>query len=181
MMNVSNVPNLLTLFRFFVTPIVILLLLTDALWAGILTAILVSLAGLSDFLDGYLARNWKSETNVGKFLDPLADKVLVVAGLIMLVGLGRIHPILVVIIISREIFITGLRAIASSKGIIIAAEKSAKYKTTFQMIAVGALAVHETVLGLNGHLIGLVTLYISLGFSLYSAMEYVRLFFRKAF
>ena len=180
-MNVSNVPNLLTLFRFFVTPIVILLLLTDALWAGILTAILVSLAGLSDFLDGYLARNWKSETNVGKFLDPLADKVLVVAGLIMLVGLGRIHPILVVIIISREIFITGLRAIASSKGIIIAAEKSAKYKTTFQMIAVGALAVHVTVLGLNGHLIGLVTLYISLGFSLYSAMEYVRLFFRKAF
>src|SRR3989338_8218517 len=105
MMNVSNVPNLLTLFRFFVTPIVILLLLTDALWAGVLTAVLVSLAGLSDFLDGYLARNWKSETNVGKFLDPLADKVLVVAGLIMLVGLGRVHPILVVIIISREIFI----------------------------------------------------------------------------
>src|SRR3990167_2187425 len=152
-MNVSNIPNLLTLFRFAVTPLVILLLLTDAPWAGVVTAILVSLAGLSDFLDGYLARYWKLETNVGKFLDPLADKVLVVAGLIMLVGLGRVHPILVVIIICREIFITGLRAIASSKGIVIAAEKSAKYKTTFQMIAVGALAVHETYLGLNGHLI----------------------------
>ncbi|MBI2645853.1 MAG: CDP-diacylglycerol--glycerol-3-phosphate 3-phosphatidyltransferase, partial [Deltaproteobacteria bacterium] len=130
-MNVSNIPNLLTLFRFVVTPLVILLLLTDAPWAGVVTAVLVSLAGLSDFLDGYLARYLKSETNVGKFLDPLADKVLVVAGLIMLIGLGRIHPILVVIIICREIFITGLRAIASSKGIVIAAEKSAKYKTTF--------------------------------------------------
>src|SRR3990167_945337 len=96
-MNVSNIPNLLTLFRFAVTPAIILLLLTDALWAGILTAVFVSLAGLSDFLDGYLARHWKSETNIGKFLDPLADKVLVVSGLIMLVGLGRIHPILVVI------------------------------------------------------------------------------------
>ncbi|MBI3016639.1 MAG: CDP-diacylglycerol--glycerol-3-phosphate 3-phosphatidyltransferase [Deltaproteobacteria bacterium] len=180
-MNVSNIPNLLTLFRFVVTPLVILLLLTDAPWAGVVTAVLVSLAGLSDFLDGYLARYWKLETNVGKFLDPLADKVLVVAGLIMLVGLGRVHPILVVIIICREIFITGLRAIASSKGIVIAAEKSAKYKTTFQMIAEGALAVHETYLGLNGHLIGLTTIYISLGFSLYSAIEYVRLFFRQAF
>ncbi len=180
-MNVSNLPNLLTLFRFLVTPLIILLLLTDAPWAGIVTAVLVSLAGLSDFLDGYLARYWKSETNTGKFLDPLADKVLVVAGLIMLVGLGRVHPILVVIIICREIFITGLRAIASSKGIVMAAEKSAKYKTTFQMIAVGALAVHETYLGLNGHLIGLLTIYISLGFSLYSAIEYVRLFFGKVF
>src|SRR3989338_5831154 len=89
-MNVSNIPNLLTLFRFAVTPLVILLLLTDAPWAGVVTAVLVSLAGLSDFLDGYLARYLKSETNVGKFLDPLADKVLVVAGLIMLIGLGRL-------------------------------------------------------------------------------------------
>jgi len=155
-----------------------ILLLTDAPWVGILTATLIFIAGMSDILDGYLARHWKSETNMGKLLDPLVDKTLVMAVLIMMIGLSRVHPVLVVIIVGREIFITGLRAIASSHGLVIGAKTAAKYKTTFQMIAVGGLAIHETYFGINFHLIGLLLLYISLAFSLYSAIEYVELFFK---
>jgi len=178
-MSKSNLPNLITLGRFAIAPLVVLLLLTDQLWAGIISAVFITLAGISDVVDGYLARHWKVETDVGKLLDPIADKTLVVAALVMLIGLGRIHPILVVIIVSREILITGIRAIASTKNLVIPAIVSAKYKTTFQMIAIGALAVHETVLGINGHLLGLLCLYISIGFSLYSAVDYVRLFMRE--
>ena len=175
----SNLPNLITLSRFAIAPIVILLLITDELWAGILSAILIFIAGMSDIVDGYLARHWKSVTEMGKLLDPVADKVLVVAALIMLVGLGRVHPILVVIIVSREILITGIRAIAGSYNVVISAATSGKYKTTFQMIAIGALSVHETVLGVNAHIVGLLFLYLSIGFSLYSAIEYIRLFLKE--
>ncbi|OGP02681.1 MAG: CDP-diacylglycerol--glycerol-3-phosphate 3-phosphatidyltransferase [Deltaproteobacteria bacterium GWA2_38_16] len=174
----SKLPNLITFGRFLLVPIVMILLLTDAPWVGILTATLIFIAGMSDILDGYLARHWKSETNMGKLLDPLVDKTLVMAVLIMMIGLSRVHPVLVVIIVGREIFITGLRAIASSHGLVIGAKTAAKYKTTFQMIAVGGLAIHETYFGINFHLIGLLLLYISLAFSLYSAIEYVELFFK---
>lgn len=180
-MSGNNLPNLLTLGRFFTVPIVMFLLLTDAPWAGLLTAFLVALAGLSDYLDGYFARYYKSETDLGKFLDPLVDKILITACLIMMVGLERVHPILVVIVICREMFITGLRAIASSEGLVIAAITSAKYKTTFQMIAVGGLAIHEVYFGIDFHVLGLFFFYISLGLSLYSAIEYVQHFFRQIF
>ena len=175
-MSSSNLPNLITLGRFAIAPIVVLLLITDQLWAGVLSAVLIFIAGMSDIVDGYLARHWGAETDMGKLLDPVADKVLVVATLIMLVGLGRIHPLIVVIIVSREILITGIRAIASSKQLIIPAGTAGKYKTIFQMIAIGALAVHETVLGMNAHLLGLFFIYLSLGFSIYSAIEYVKIF-----
>ena len=158
-----------------------LLLLSDNASLGIITTILISIAGLTDFLDGYLARYWKSETAIGQLLDPLADKTLVIAALIMFVGLGRVHPILVVILIGREIIITGLRAIASSKGTVIGANATAKYKTAFQMIAIGGLALHETYFGMNMHLVGLFFLYLSLGFSIYSAIEYVQFFLTHVF
>jgi len=175
----SNLPNLITLGRFLIAPIVMLLLLTDQYWAGLLTAFFITIAGVSDIVDGYLARHWKAETDIGKLLDPIADKAVVVTALIMLVGLGRIHPILVVIIVSREIMITGLRAIAASKSLIIPAAQSGKYKNTFQFIGVGALAVHESWGPVNGHLLGLLCIYLSLGFSIYSAIEYVRIFLKE--
>jgi len=173
---VKDLPNLITLGRFLIAPIVMLLLLTDQYWAGLLTAFFIALAGLSDFMDGYLARHWKVESDVGKLLDPIADKVLVVTSLVMLVGLGRLHPILVVIIVSREIMITGLRAIAAVKKLVIPAATSGKFKTTFQFLAIGSLAIHESWGPINGHLLGLLFIYISIGFSIYSAIEYVRLF-----
>lgn len=178
-MRESNIPNLITLGRFAITPLVVLLLLTDQLWAGIVSCVLITIAGMSDIVDGYLARHWKAETNMGKLLDPVSDKVLVVSALIMLVGLGRIHPILVVIIVSREILITGIRAIASSMDLVIPAAMSGKTKTTFQMIAIGALAVHIQVFFINAHILGLFSLYISIGFSIYSAIEYIRFFLKE--
>lgn len=176
----KNIPNLITLSRFFLAPVVVLCLLVDYFWAGVLTAVLIFIAGMSDIVDGYLARHWKVETDMGKLLDPVADKVLVISALMMLVGLGRVHPILVVIITSREIMVTGIRAIASSKQLIIPASSTGKYKTIFQMIATGSLAVHETVFGfINAHLLGLILLYISIGFSIYSSIEYVRIFLKE--
>ncbi len=177
--NRSNIPNLITTGRFALVPVVVLLLITDASWAGFLAMVCIVLAGISDVVDGYLARKWGSESDVGKLLDPVADKVLIVAALTMMVGLGRVHPILVVILVSREILITGLRAVASSKNLIIPAAISGKYKTTFQLISIGALALHRPVMGLDAHLVGLISLYISLGFSLYSAVEYVLLFVKE--
>lgn len=177
-MKAANIPNWITLGRFALAPLVVLLLISDELWAGILSAVLIFVAGISDIVDGYLARHWKVETDMGKLLDPVADKVLVVAALIMLVGLGRVHPILIVIIVSREILITGMRAIASSKNLVIPAGLSGKWKTTFQLIAIGALAVHVSVFGLNAHLLGLICLYVSIGFSLYSALDYFRQFMK---
>ena len=82
-MSKSNLPNLITLGRFAIAPLVVLLLLTDQLWAGIISAVFITLAGISDVVDGYLARHWKVETDVGKLLDPIADKTLVVAALVM--------------------------------------------------------------------------------------------------
>ncbi len=178
-MSQMNIPNLMTILRFVITPMVVLLLLVDQFWAGVMVAILITIAGISDFLDGYLARYWKIETDVGKLLDPVADKVLVLATLIMLINLDRVHAILVVIIVSREILITGMRAIASAKSLIIPALTMGKLKTTFQMIAAGALAFHETLFGINAHLLGLISLYISLFFSLYSAVQYIDLFLRE--
>lgn len=178
-MNGSNIPNLITTGRFVLTPVVVLLLLTDAFWAGFLVMICIILAGISDIIDGYLARKWGSESDLGKLIDPLADKILIISALTMMIGLGRVHPILVVILVSREIFITGIRGVASSKNLIISAAASGKYKTTFQLIAVGALALHRPVWGLDAHLVGLIFLYLSIGFSLYSAVGYTLLFFKE--
>ena len=175
-MSQMNIPNLITILRFVITPMVVLLLLVDQLWSGIIVAVLITIAGISDFLDGYLARYWKIETDVGRLLDPVADKVLVLATLIMLISLGRVHAILVVIIVSREVLITGMRAIASAKNLIIPALAMGKLKTTFQMIAAGALAVHENLFGINAHLLGLICLYLSLFFSIYSAIQYIQSF-----
>ncbi|OGQ15015.1 MAG: CDP-diacylglycerol--glycerol-3-phosphate 3-phosphatidyltransferase [Deltaproteobacteria bacterium RIFCSPHIGHO2_02_FULL_40_11] len=174
-----TLPTLITLSRFAVIPLIMLLLLSSSGWTGLLAGILITLAGITDFMDGYLARYYKVETDLGKFLDPLADKVLVVSALIMLSALSRVHAILVVIIVCREIFITGLRAIASNEGIVIAASQLGKYKTFLQICAIVGLSVHETYFGFNFQAVGLILIYISLGFSLYSAYEYVKLFFDK--
>ncbi|MBI4040253.1 MAG: CDP-diacylglycerol--glycerol-3-phosphate 3-phosphatidyltransferase [Deltaproteobacteria bacterium] len=175
----SNLANGITLFRFFVLPIIMLLLLSDSPWTGFMAGVLVTVAGLSDYLDGFVARYYNAVSDLGKFLDPLADKLLVATALIMLSSLMRVHPIIVVIVIGREIFITGLRAIISHEGVVMAASDAAKWKTVFQMIAIVGLCVNETYFGLNFHITGLLILYVSLGFSLYSAYGYVESFFKN--
>ena len=143
-MSKMNVPNQLTIFRvILVFPFIVLLLGGNAGWFGnnllipnwiALTIFII--ASLTDLLDGKIARKYNLVTNFGKFMDPLADKLLVCAALICLVEMGRIPSWVVIIIISREFIISGFRLIASDNGVVIAASYWGKFKTVFQMIMV---------------------------------------------
>lgn len=160
----------------FVPLVVALLMLhrenTD-FWAGFAFTV----ASITDFFDGYLARKQQVVTVYGKLMDPLADKFLVVSSLIMLQELGRIHPIVVILLICREMAITGLRALASAEGLIISASESAKWKTATQMVAIPLIMVRN-LWTLPVYTLGMVLLYISLGISLWSAKDYIVGFFK---
>lgn len=184
---ILNVPNLLTLARVAIIPLVIVLLdrgtPSDCIWA----ALVYSAAAITDLIDGFLARRWNIVTVLGKFLDPLADKLLVMATLVWMVPMGRIAGWAVVLLLAREISITALRSIASSEGVIIAAGGGGKAKTALQMVGILLLIIgypyHLTLGPLDLGMVDLVVVgrglvYISLVFSLVSAIEYVVLFLR---
>ena len=168
-MKKENIPNALTIGRILVIPIFILLL---TLWnnaiSHTLAAIIFALASITDYLDGYLARKWKVVTNFGKFADPMADKILVMTAFIMLVELGFAPAWVVAIIICRELAVTGLRLLlVENRGTVLAAAMPGKIKTFSQMFAVIFLLLHWNLLG---H----ITLYIALFFTLYSGYDYFK-------
>ncbi len=147
-----NPPNLITLFRIVIVPVVVLLLYVpagDVTFARSIAAfVLYVLASLTDLLDGYLARRYQMVTPLGKLLDPLADKLLVCAALIMLIPPGRVAAWMVVIVVAREIGVTALRGVASTEGLIIAASPLGKAKTLLLNIGVAALILHYPFWGL---------------------------------
>ena len=185
---VLNLPNLLTLARVAAVPAVVVLLLSDSRAAGMWAAAIFGLAAATDFIDGWLARKWQVETVLGKFLDPLADKLIVMAALIMLIPLGRVPAWAVFLILAREMVITGLRSIASAEGIVIAASDLGKYKTIYQMVAIPGLMLHYdfywffglewSVLRVNMHNFGIFFFYIAFALTLWSGIDYLRKFFR---
>lgn len=132
-----NLPNKLTIFRVILIPFFVVLLLLDitAFDKWIALAIFI-IASLTDFLDGHIARKYNLVTNFGKFMDPLADKLLVCSAMICLVELARIPAWVVIIIIAREFIISGFRLVASDNGVVIAASYWGKFKTVFQMIMI---------------------------------------------
>ena len=132
-----NLPNKLTIFRVILIPFFVVLLLFDitAYDKWIALGIFI-VASLTDFLDGYIARKYNLVTNFGKFMDPLADKLLVCSALICLVALERIPAWMVIVIIAREFIISGFRLVASDNGVVIAASYWGKFKTTFQIIMI---------------------------------------------
>ncbi len=155
--------------------VIVLVLRDEGAAAGALAAAFFFLACLTDYWDGYLARRYSLTTTLGKFLDPLADKLLVAATLIMSVGMDReprLPAWLVVIIVGREMAVTGLRAIASGEGIVISAEELGKYKMIFQMFALHGLLIHYTYVGIDFHLAGMYFLWISTVVSLWSGGVY---------
>lgn len=172
---IYNIPNILTFSRILIIPVIFFLLLffRKEIY-GIYAASLFLIAIITDFIDGYIARKKKLVTNLGIFLDPIADKLLVITILIMLIPLGRIPAWLVAIIIFREIFITGLRAIASEKGIVIPAGKEGKLKTAFQMFGIFGLLVHNEYFYLNFGDIGLLLIAVSVVFSFISSYKYIK-------
>lgn len=141
-------------------------------------------AAAGDALDGYLARSRGQVSVLGKFLDPLADKLIVTAVLVFMVALGRVPAWVVVVLIARDLAITGLRSIASAEGLVIAASEGGKVKTALQLVAIMMLLIHfrYPVLGLgfsiDYHQAGLVVLYISMAMSVISGVDYVRGFLR---
>jgi CDP-diacylglycerol--glycerol-3-phosphate 3-phosphatidyltransferase len=178
----TNLPNLITYVRVLLIPVVLFFVVNDsganAMWA----AIVYSVASITDALDGYVARVTGQVSTLGKFLDPLADKLAVTAVLITLIPLGRVPAWIVVVVICRELAITALRAVAAGEGLIIAARDSAKTKTAFQLIAIVALLIHYRYsidllfmrLDIFFHDVGIWMLYLSVFFSLYSAGAYFR-------
>jgi len=176
----TNIPNLLTYGRIAVIPLLLSLVAHDSpancMWA----AVLYSVAGITDVLDGFLARLSNQVSMIGKFLDPLADKLYVLLLMVALVPLGRMPVWVVGVALTRELAVTGLRAIAAGEGLIISASDSAKMKTTFQLIGnVGLLLHYRYTLGILGrpidfdfHNIGMVFVYISLLLSVVSGVRY---------
>lgn len=183
-----NLPNILTLARVAAVPVVVLLLLSDSRQAGLWAAAVFGVAAVTDFIDGWLARKWGIVTVLGKFLDPLADKLVVMAALIMLIPLGRVPAWAVFLILAREMVVTGLRSIASSEGIVIAASDLGKYKTIYQMVAIPGLLLHYdyywlfglkwSVFHVNMHNFGIFFFYIALVLTLWSGYDYLQKFFR---
>lgn len=168
-----NLANRLTLARIFLVPVFMIILLTRIpKYGDYIAAAIFILAASTDGLDGYIARTRKQVTNLGKFMDPLADKLLVSAALISLVELGNIKAWIAIIIIGREFAVTGLRAIAASEGVVIAASKLGKYKTVSQIVAIVAILLHDFPLSLLKIPIGQISLYIAVLFTIASGVDY---------
>jgi CDP-diacylglycerol---glycerol-3-phosphate 3-phosphatidyltransferase len=138
-----NVPNVLTLLRILAVPVLVVALLGETPNGDVIAAVVFALAAVTDGLDGYIARRRRSVTTFGKLMDPLADKLLVVAALVSLVSLGRLAAWVAMVIIAREVAVTGLRGIAAEKGVVIAASWLGKLKTILQVIAIFALIIWE--------------------------------------
>ncbi len=183
-----NLPNLLTLGRIACIPLLVVLLLVEGRASSFWAAMIFSLGAITDWLDGYLARKWQVVTVLGKFLDPLADKLIVMAALIMLIPHGRVPAWAVFVLLAREIIITGLRSIASSEGVVIAASNLGKYKTILQMVAIIGLLLHYDYywffglryewLHVSMHRFGLLYFYFALVLTLWSGIDYLVKFFR---
>ncbi len=176
-MKILNLPTKLTISRILAVPFIILLLYLENPWACLIATVLFIAAGLTDLVDGYLARRENQVTRLGKFLDPLADKVLVCSVLIMLVHLQWTPAWVAIIIICRDIMVTGLRAIAADEGVVIAADKYGKIKTVMQMVALGPLIIHYSWLHLPVGRIGDILLYIALALTVFSGYNYFMRFF----
>ncbi|WP_049509960.1 CDP-diacylglycerol--glycerol-3-phosphate 3-phosphatidyltransferase [Streptococcus pseudopneumoniae] len=168
-MKKENIPNTLTLGRILFIPIFILLLsVGPSPVLHKIAAVIFAIASITDYLDGYLARKWQVVSNFGKFADPMADKLLVMSAFIMLVGLKMAPAWVVAVIICRELAVTGLRLLlVETGGTVLAAAMPGKIKTFSQMFAIIFLLLHWTVLGQ-------ITLYIALFFTVYSGYDYFK-------
>ncbi len=171
-----NLPNSLTLFRVACIPLIVLLLFFPHKAVSFVAALVFALASISDLLDGFLARRHQLVTTFGEFLDPVADKLLVSAALIMLIPLRRVDAWMVVVIIGRELAITGLRSVAVSEGKVISADYLGKKKMVFQIVAVLGLLLHYDYFGVNFHLVGMFFMWVAVIVTLWSGFNYFRSF-----
>lgn len=179
-----TLPNLITYVRIIAIPGVLAVMQFDSRRNAFIAAMIFAVASATDALDGYLARRFKMTSVLGKLLDPLADKLIVLGTLIMLLHLGRVSAWIVFVLIARDTIVTGLRTIAVAEGLVIGARDLGKQKTAFQMVGIWMLLVHYTYRlpplsdPVDFHRIGTFLLYISVFFSVISAVDYFVGFFR---
>lgn len=173
-----NLANNLTLLRILSVPIIVLLMYFPAKITMALAMVIFILASLTDLFDGIIARKYNLVTNVGKFLDPLADKILITSVLIMFVHLGWLPAWMVIVIICREITVTGLRAIAADQGLVIAADKYGKLKTVFQVLALCPLLLHYSWFGFDPVPLGMLFIWCALFMTVFSGINYLLKFSR---
>ena len=168
-----NLPNKLTILRVILIPffLVALLLGRDDQTLRIVADVIFIVASLTDMLDGKIARKYNLITNFGKFMDPLADKLLVCAALIALIDLGQIPSWIVIIIISREFVVSGMRLVAASEGIVIAAGWWGKFKTTFQMLMIIVMVANLPFTW--WYILGQILMWIALALTLISMIDYL--------
>jgi len=174
-----NLPNILAFFRILLAPLMLWFLIDrsnpifegwDSSWLDYFAALIFVIASVTDFFDGYIARSWNQMTELGGILDPLADKMLMLAGFLGLMAINRASVFAIFLILSREFFITGLRVNAIAKGIDVAASMMGKIKTVVQMFAIGFLLMNWPY--------GSYILWFAVFLTLYSGYEYIRDYFR---
>lgn len=168
-----NLPNKLTIARMGMVPLFMIALMMNTELSRVAATVIFALASLTDMLDGQIARKYHMITNFGKLMDPLADKVLTAAAMICLVELGDLAAWIAVIIIFREYAITGLRSVAASENIVIAANIWGKVKTVCQMFALMLLMLKPQIVALCGIDLGLWLMYVAVILTVYSGLDYV--------
>jgi CDP-diacylglycerol--glycerol-3-phosphate 3-phosphatidyltransferase len=179
-----NLPNMLTLGRILLIPLFVWYMYDADPFYSLMAGVVFAVAAITDIIDGYLARKWNLITVVGKFMDPLADKLIAMAALVMLVRLGRIAAWVVIVLLARELIVSGLRTIAASEGMVIAAGQEGKWKTSLQLVGIISLCVHYVhpldlgyrVVPVDYNIVGQVLVYLSGAFSVWSAVVYFRAF-----
>ena len=175
-----NLPVGLTISRIVLVPFVILFLISSSRVHALIAAAIFGLAAATDWLDGLLARRRNQVTTLGTMLDPIADKLLVAAALVSLLQIDKVAGWIVVVIIGRELAVTGLRAVAAGVGVIVPASRLAKYKTVGQYCAVTMLIVEKGVDAPTFHFVATSVLWAALALTVVSAADYFYRFFRKA-
>jgi CDP-diacylglycerol--glycerol-3-phosphate 3-phosphatidyltransferase len=184
-----NLPNAITLTRIAAIPVFLWFTYYESRVDSFIAAVLYAVTGATDFLDGWVARRRNLVTVIGKFLDPLADKLIVMAALVMLVHLGRVAAWVCIVVLAREFIVTGLRTIAMSEGIVIAAGQEGKHKTAFQVAGITFLLLHYTYpidavlfsFYLDANRVGTWLVYVSIFFSVWSAVSYFVGFIRAVY
>lgn len=178
---IFNVPNLLSMSRILAVPVFIVLMLNPTPLRALAAGIVFSLASATDWLDGYLARKWGQVTKMGKLLDPIADKILIMAALVVLVEIlpETVPSWIAILIIGREFAVTGLRAIAASDGVVIPAETVGKYKVGAQITAVLSLLLNQYSNQEWMKQLGWIALWVAMILAVYSAVQYFRTYWNK--
>lgn len=166
-----NLANKITMFRIFLLPIFVISCYYDQ--SGISSLLIFLLGSFSDFLDGYVARKYNMITDFGKFIDPIADKILVLSAFIMFIDRGFVEPWVVIVVLFRELLISGFRMLAAKKNISIAADIFGKLKTTTQFFSVIFFFLTIILINRNMYIIGKVLLYVSVALTILSMINYL--------